>query len=456
VFVHWTNAALPRPDALGFSDLVISATSETSPLLEAARKKGYKVYLEVPLPEAEDAALKAEKNSLAGIILNVGPSHGTELVKSLPALDSAHPKLKFLVLESGGKQPQMRGTLVIRRNAVLEVSSPTAQPWIDTNLALVKVEQRSHTEQTPLYSFSWESPDSEQQPAPTATDYSLAIAEAGAFHADLVLEVDERLQKALANQDPKALELWKQVRSYADFYSHPSRAGLGHAANVAVVFDDLDPTDETLNLLARHNIPFKVFRRADLKPEALSGFDVAVMFAKPDRETSERITDLASQGKIVVMVDAQGSYPWQKGDPVRLTENAVSYAVEKGRVIELSEPVTDPETFAQDIRRLLGNQNMLVSVWNGLTTIAVPYGDRSAETKRIEFINYATDPIQLQVKVKGEFSTIRFESPGHECCTILEPVKRKGFTEFVIPELRVAGRVYLGENDQRDTSHAHQ
>src|SRR5262249_20635846 len=149
-------------------------------------------------------------------------------------------------------------------------------------------------------------------------------------------DVDERLQKALNGNDPLAWTLWKQVRSYADFYSHPSTPVLDHAANVAVVLDDLDPTDETMNLLARHNMPFKVFRPADLKSETLSDFDVMVLFPKPDREASERIAGLATQGKIVVIVDAQDSYPWQKGDSVRLNEKAVSYAAGKGKVIELS------------------------------------------------------------------------------------------------------------------------
>jgi len=455
VLVHWTNTALPGPDTLGFSDLVISGNGETSALLEAAQKKRYRVYLEVPLPQAEDAALKAEKTGLAGIILNVKELERPEVENTLRAIGPAHPNLKVLIIKSGGKQPQMRGSLVIRRNSILEVSSPTAQPWIDTNLSLVKLEQSSSRDRTPLYSFSWTSPDTQQQSPPTATDYALAVAEAGAFHADLVLEVDERLQKALNKQDSEAWAFWKQLKSYADFYSRASKPAPEAIANVAVVDDDLDPTDETMNLLARHNIPFKVLLPADLKSTDLSVFDLLVMFAKPDQDSSQHVADLANRGKTAVVVDAHGSYVWQKGDPVRLNEKAVSYTVGNGKVIELAESVTDPETFAQDIRRLLGNQNMLVSLWNGLTTIAVPYGDRKEKPQFIEFVNYATDPIQLQVKVKGEFTSIRFESPGHDCCVDLAPVKRDGFTEFVIPDLRVSGRVYL-ENDSRNASPSRQ
>jgi protein-tyrosine-phosphatase len=443
VFVHWKSSTLPPAKALGVNDLVVSWDGGASPLLEAARKQGYLVYLEVSLKQATAAADQAVKSGVAGIILNVRQSERAEVESALPGLRSSHPKLKFLLLNPDAKQPQMRGSLIIKRGAVLEVSSPTAQPWIDTNLALVKVEQRAYPEQTPLYGFSWTSSESgQQQKAITATDYSLAIAEAGTFHADLILELDERLQEALGVRDPEALKLWNDVRPYLEFYNRAERR-LQTAANVGIVVEDLDPTDEVLNLLARHNLPFLVLRPADLKSEKFDGLDVIAVFAKPDAATAERIADLASRGKTVVLVDAHGSYPWQSHDPVRLNEHAVSYTVGNGKVLELSEPVTDPETFAQDIRRLLGKGNALMSLWNGLTTIAVPYGEPEGAVRVLEFVNYAEDPLRVQVQVKGSFSSIRYETPGHKCCESLVPTAHDGFTEFVIPDLQIAGRVYL-------------
>src|SRR5437588_133220 len=186
---------------------------------------------------------------------------------------------------------------------------------------------------------------------------------------------------------------------------------LESAANVAVVVDDVDPTDEAMNLMARHNIPFKVLLPADLKSGNFGGFNVVVVFAKPDRGACARITDLAVHGKTVVLVEAHGSYPWQNRDAVRLNEHAVSYAVGNGKVLELSEPVTDPEMFAQDVSRLLGTQNVLLSLWNGLTTVAVPYTEQGGTLKVLEFVNYAGEPLRLQVQVKGSFASIRYETP---------------------------------------------
>jgi len=210
------------------------------------------------------------------------------------------------------------------------------------------------------------------------------------------------------------------------------------------VMADLDPSDEVMNLMARHNIPFKVFRATDLKSNDFDTFDVVVVSAKPDQETAQRIMDLAFGGKTIVLIDAQGAYPWQKNQGVVVNEQTTSYVVGSGKVLELSEAVTDPETFSRDILRLLGKEHTLIRLWNGLTTIAVPYGANGRDVREVELINYAADPVRVQVQVKGSFSSVQYESPEHACCESLTPVQRNGFTEFVIPELYIAGRVHLG------------
>ena len=447
VFVQWSNPALPPASSLGIADIVFSwKAGPPSSLVATARRQGYRVYMQVPLPQAAAAAKAAAIDGWTGIILDGPESESTEFQNSLSNLRSAYPKLKFLVLNRNGKQPDMRGGLVIKKDSVLEVSSPTAQPWIDSNLALIKSERAAQPGQIPLYTFSWDVSDAHQQKTLTATDYSLAVAEAGAFHADLLLQLDQHLESALGTHDAQAWALWNQVRDVAKFYSDEkdNEPRLEAAANVGLIVDQLDPGDEVSNLLARHNIPFQVFLAADFGAADLEPFNLFVVFAKPDTIIEKRIAALATSGKTVVLVDAHGSYPWQSSQPDRLNEHTVSYAVGNGKVLELSEPVSDPETFAQDIRRLVGKRDALLSLWNGLTTIAAPYKDHGGILKEIEFVNYAAEPLRVQVQVKGSFTSVRYESPEHKCCESLVPVKHDGFTEFVIPELRLAGRVHLG------------
>jgi len=437
VFVRWSIPELPPANSLGVSEIVFSWKEGISPVLEAARKQGYRVYVEVPIRQARLAAQQAANAGCAGVILDASEPESTSSDSDVRNLRSTYSHLRFLTLSPKGKQPDMRGSLIIKRGSILEVSSPTAQPWIDTNLALIRVEQRSRHAEDPLYTFSW----TDQGQTRTADDYSLAVAEAGAFHGDLVLPLDEALQRGLSRRDVEAWALWNQVLSVLRFSS--DTGVLESAANVGVVVDHLEADDEVLNLLGRHNIPFQVLLASDLKAAELQSFDILIVFAKTDDETAERIKSLAMRGAIVVAVDAHGKFPWQGSQPVQVNEHTTSYVVGSGKVLEFSEPVTDPETFAQDIRRLLGKSNALLSLWNGLTTIAVPYKDRRGRVIALELVNYALEPVRVQVQLKGSFSSVRYESPEHRCCESLVPIKHDGFTEFVIPELRIAGRVRL-------------
>jgi hypothetical protein len=440
VYVRWSNPELPAASSLGVTHIVFAWKEGISPVVATARKQGYRVYIETPVAQAKAAADEGVKAGWTGVILEVPESESVESTKLVAELRTSYPKLEFLLLHRGGKQPDMRGSIIVKRDSILEVSSPTAQPWIDSNLALIKVERASRRASVPLYTFSWE--EQGQPRTISADDYLLAVAEAGAFHADLVLQLDENLQQGLNNHDAKAWTLWNQVQGMLKFSVNKTDA-LEPAANVAVAFDHLDASDEVLNLLSRHNIPFQVFPAADLNAEKLQGFDILVVLSKINGEIGERIKYFATHGKTVVVVDAHGSYPWQNNQPVQENEHTTSYAVGNGKVLELSEPVTDPEVFAQDIRRLLGKRYSLLSLWNGLTTIAAPYKDRNGTVRLVEFVNYAAEPVRVQVQVKGSFQSVRYESPEHPCCEPLAPVKHDGFTEFVIPELRIAGRIHL-------------
>ena len=103
----------------------------------------------------------------------------------------------------------------------------------------------------------------------------------------------------------------------------------------------------------------------------------------------------------------------------------------------------DPETFAQDIRRLLLKQRVPLRLWNSLTTLATAYPGEKAGEVVVELVNYAQEPLEVQVQVKGDFESARFESPENGCCTALKPSHVDGFTEFVVPGLVIGGRVHV-------------
>lgn len=445
VLLRWTTHEMPSAKTLGVTEIVVPSNADGN-LLEAARNEGYRVYVEATADSLAAVANAVSKEVVAGIILKIEPAERKGLEETLQKVRSAHPKLQVLVLDTRGKQPDMKGWLVFKKDGILQVSSPTSQPWIDSNLPLVRFERSFEPAETPLYTFSWDLSDPLQQKlGPSRTDYSLAVAEAGAFHADLLLEIPENQQKALAQGNAEALKNWAQVKTYLGFYGHGQPDGVPEIpARVGVMTDDYDLSYEALNLMARHNIGFRVLNAsAARKANSFERFDILVVFSNPEAELTKAFAEFAERGGIVVLVNLRGDFPWHARPPTKTNPHSVSYDVGKGRVIELGEAVTDPETFAQDIRRLMTKQKIPVSLWNSLTTLVAAYPGPAAGETVLELVNYAEETVEAQVQVKGNFDLVRFESPEHGCCKTLDPSHVDGFTEFVVPDLVIGGRVHL-------------
>jgi len=338
----------------------------------------------------------------------------------------------------------MKGQMVFERNGILMVSSPTSQPWVDSNFALAQFERMRSASQIPLYSFQWDLSDQLQRAhGPSMDDYCLAIAEASALHADLILNLHESVERALAQNDSKAWAAWRQVRTFLDFSTKGPELQLEPLADVGIVTDADKNSLEAVNLLVRHNIPLRVMGPSELNEGTFRGLHMVIVFSAPGIQEAKALASFANNGRIVVLVDVPGSYPWHSLQHAAISEHAATYIAGKGRIIELSEPVTDPEVFAQDIRGLLGNENLTVSLWNSLTTLVVAYRSSGSDQMIMEFVDYAEEPVQVQIRVKGNFAAVQYESPEQGCCAPLEVVKNGEFTEFVIPSLQTAGRTYL-------------
>lgn len=443
VYVRWTGNELPPAKVLGVSDVVIPWSDAAQSLIAAAKKQGYSVYLEATLAQLPAVAAAGTNSGTAGVVLKATTAaEESQLAESARGMRAKYPKLKFLVVSANGKQPDMRGWLVFQKNGILQVSSPTSQPWLDQNLATVRHERAFDVGQPPFYTFSWDVSDPlVKENGPSPQDYSLAVAEAGAFHADLLLEIYEKQQQGLAGGDKGALADWEPVKRTIAFYERKSD-GEKEAADVGVLTDDYDTSYEAINLMARHNIPFRVLHSADVKAHDLEGLDVVVEFAAPSKELVEALRAFAEKGGVVVLVNQAGSYPWESSEG-KTNGPSVTYTVGKGRVIELKEPASDPETFAQDVRRLMAKQDVPVNLWNSLTTLVVEYPATRAGETIVELVNYDEESTQVQVQVKGNYGVARFESPERGCCETLKTEHVNGFTEFVVPNLVSGGRVRL-------------
>jgi hypothetical protein len=260
----------------------------------------------------------------------------------------------------------------------------------------------------------------------------------------LILNLPPNLQKALARGNADGWAVWNQVVQYGEFYLKEGERPVALQANVGVVTDNYEASYEPTNLMARHNIPFRVLPPSDLTTQGLKGLDLIVLFAQPDEAATREVAGFVAGGGVAILVSLRGSFPWQSTGASRTSDHSVSYTLGKGKVIELSEGVADPGTFAQDVRRLLDKEKALITLWNALTTLAVPYKLPGSSDATLELLNYSAEPLPIQVRIKGSYSVVRYETPEHGCCESLTPARRDGFTEFVVPWLRIGGRVHLG------------
>src|SRR5215471_10169377 len=61
VFVQWNTPTLPPASSLGVTDIVVAWQDRAPAALLAARKMGYRVYVETPLDQATNAATACTK-----------------------------------------------------------------------------------------------------------------------------------------------------------------------------------------------------------------------------------------------------------------------------------------------------------------------------------------------------------------------------------------------------------
>ena len=403
VLVRWDQPDVPPPAALGVFTLVIPA--ESGEARARALAQGYRVYVEV-----EAAALpgfKPPAGPLAGVLVKGTPRPA--LLRQLRA-GLAPRGARVRVVDDRGKWPHIRSNWVTRKEDVLQVTGRSAQPWIENNAALVRINSAlAGAGVPPILTYRWQPITlSDVDEGPALENYLVAIAEAGSFGADLLLPLHERFQSRLLAAEPRARGEWARIRSYLEFYAWPLHARHTPVANVGVVSAEPMLSFEVMNLLLRHNLPFELLRPGDLHTRPLGGF------------------------KILVVLDPPGAAEAQALE---------AYAAAGGRVHRVTDGVADPNAFAFEVRKMLGPENRLVEIWNGITVIAAPFQEADGGLV-LTAVNYAHQSLPVQMRVPGSYSSVQFETP-EEPAALLPHAVRNGYTEFVLPALRVGGRVFL-------------
>ena len=443
-FFRIAPSRLPAADKTAIEDLVLAWPLKDSSILTEFRSQGYHVWLQCDAKDVAPAVQLAERTAVRGLII-ANAADSKEFPGKISSYAATHGKLAFRILLSGGKQPQMKGRLVVEHDGILQVSSPSTQPWLDTNLAAARLGRSVYPDPSfPLmYDFRWATPE---VPAgamyPDVEDYALAIAESDAIRTDVIIDLPAPLQRALAADGAEAWSLWSKVEAYLDFSSR-AKAEVRPVAGLGLVVSDARASYEAVNLLARHNLAFEAVPPAGLTAERLGNWNSVVVFCPLPADAIAMLRDFARNGGIVLFVNPHQEFPWRSATPLRRESHLATYAVGTGQIVELGEPVIDPEIFARDLRRLIGRERSVLALWNSLTALAIPYREPGQNSTLLYLVNYAEQPDDIQIQIRGRFTEVRLESPEESCCVSLRFVERNGFTEFTVPSLRVAARVHL-------------
>lgn len=443
IFVRWDQDRVPSPQSLGVATLVVPETSRTA--VRNALAHGYRVFLEVEAKALASFAPPAE--GLAGVVVKGQPSP-EQLVQLGQRLESslrqARDRARVRAVDERGKWPHIRSNLVTKNKDVLQVSGRSQQPWIENNAALIRIAEATQPG-PPLLTYTWTPVTrSEIDEGPAVENYLVAIAEAGAFGADLVLPLHERLQQNLLLDRPHARSEWNEIRRYVDFFSLQPRRIYHPVGNIAVVAAEPMQWFEVMNLLARHNLPFEPIAPSRLASRDLDGFDLLIVLDAPRGAHLEAVAAFARKGGVVVLRSSSGEAgpPWRRVAPLLKTGERVSYRFGEGRVVEVLKGIGDPDAFALEVRQLVGRERRVIDIWNGVTVLTALYQEPDGRTALVTALNYAHQPLPVQLRVRGMFSLVQYESP-EEPSALLKYEHRDGYTEFVLPALRIGGRIVL-------------
>ncbi|HEV3484604.1 MAG TPA: hypothetical protein VG106_04295, partial [Vicinamibacterales bacterium] len=216
-------------------------------------------------------------------------------------------------------------------------------------------------------------------------------------------------------------------RRYLDFYAGQPTRLYTPMADVGIVTSTPMLWVEVLDLLTRHNLSFTVVEPSQIAAQTGGPLETLVVLDQPD----------AAQAKLLAAYErAGGSVILALPSPAEKGPHAVDL---QARVIERG---ADPNRFALALRRLLGPERRVLDIWNGITVLATPYAAPGEEAVLVTLVNYAYQPLPVQLRVRGTFARVQYESP-EEPAMLLPHEHRDGRTEFVVPAVRVGGRIFL-------------
>jgi hypothetical protein len=393
-----------------------------------ARKRGFVVLgLISGKADAAQAAGAAFHFELDGLVLEGDFMDRARLAESVRDLRRKTGREFALISLPAAAPPGIR----VLSDAGAATASPSSEPWIDSNLWLVR-SLRAASAAPAWLGFALDHPSAE--------DYTRAIAESAAGGGRWAVAPDDALIAGLARKSPDALATWRRIAGSLKFFEqHAAWRGFAAAGPLGIVVDPHSTAaSENLNLITRRRIPYRVILRSQLNAQTLEGLRMvlATELTPPTAKEAALLKSFAEQGGLVVTGPAWGvAVP--PGQPY------LAQVAGKGQIIVYRDSSPNPDALSKDLLSLLGKPNLGVRLFNAPTILPQATASEDRSQLLVQLINYANGPAEsITVRVSGPYRYAQLYSLDGAASDLPAESSEQG-TEVTIQKMDVYAALLL-------------
>jgi hypothetical protein len=317
-------------------------------------------------------------------------------------------------------------------------AGPTGVPWIDSNGWFVQL-ARALAPESNVWIVADPPP---QQVISRPSAYVLAAADAALYGGRWVVSLDADFAGALASGNARAKSDWSVLTNTLQFFeSHREWHAYRPAGIFGIVSDYAGPNEflstETLNLVGRRHLPYRILVKAKAGPTSLAGLK-GVIYA------DEQLPEPGLRQALDGFVRAGGLLICQKkcaplsagGRPLPgINPRFQVYGVGKGRVAVAAQDAIDPFELANDAHILLSRRHDLVRLWNPGPATSYYAGSPDGRKAVFELLKFASGPaLPLSVQFDRPFRSARVWTLDAAGPVALELLQKNSSVEAHVPE----------------------
>ena len=417
------------------------------PLIEAGRRMGISFVGKLATKDAAAAAASAHAAGLAAVLVTEPVGQPLEMPAILQstrdkvAWDTATPIFSVADNEwPGVRLESMKGDTA--------VAGPTGVPWVNSNAWFSLLAAEMAPGKTLWLDFDAPEGSTVAHPA----NYPLAIADSEVYGSRWIISLDDKFREALLKRTPSATAMWsKTCETLAFFEDHPQWRGYKSQGILTVVSDfsgdNAFISGETLNLLNRRHVQFKILERS----KALTGpmpVVKAILWIDKDAPTADqKAKSLAfvRHGGLLIAPTYWGP------DGVKPTRRDPSinynvYNIGQGQIAVPDEGFQDPYQVALDSQLLVSRRNDLARLYNPATTNCHCSFDPVRKERLVQIVNYSTAPAAfVTLWVNTQAHAARFWNCGTKDSTTIKGVAAPPGTDFGLPTITVSCALEIEE-----------